>query len=180
MCSSALSRAGTRLVKAFLCVLIGILIAGQAAAHGGGTLQLRGVAAGPYSLTIWTSPEPVRTGEIHVTVGVGGVEGTPILDADVEVEITALRDLGTSLSGAATREQSPNKFLYEADFELTETGLYLVIVTVNGVQGHGSAGFELKVQPIEAFDRLGLGLVAGCVAVLVAWVVFRRRANVSV
>ena len=181
MHSSALSRVGSRLAAGFFFAIIGLLIVGLAAAHGGGTPQLIGVAAGPFWLTVWTRPEPVRAGHLHVTVGVGGGGGSPdglVLDAVVEVMIAAQRDGGVMLSGVATTDQSSNKFLYEVDFELPESGSYLVVIKVSGAEGHGSTAFDLEVLPVEPSDSLGVVLVGGCVAMVAAWLVLRRRANV--
>jgi|TARA_B100001971_G_scaffold62948_1_gene57983 hypothetical protein len=175
--SSLLPGAGSRPAAAFFCALSALLIAGVAAAHGGGTPQLSGVTAGPYWLTVWTNPEPVRAGELHVTVGVGGADGAPVLDAEVQVEISALPNGGVSLSGAATSAQSTNKFLYEVDFELPESGLYLVSVKVSGAEGHGAASFELQALPAEASNWLVLVSVG--VAVLAVLLRLRSRANVS-
>ncbi len=177
------ARAVARLSAALISVLGGMLIVGLASAHGGGTTQLSGVAAGPFWLTVWTSPDTVRVGELHVTVGIGGVDGAPnvpVLDAVVEVEIAAQSEEGVSLSSVATTEQSSNKFLYEVDFVLPESGLYLVTVKVSGADGQGSGSFDLEVLPAETSDWLGLMVVGGSLAALAAWMVLRKRANVLV
>ena len=179
MLSSLLPGAGSRPAAAFFCALSALLIAGVAAAHGGGTPQLSGVTAGPYWLTVWTSPEPVRAGELHVTLGVGGADGAPVLDAEVQVEISPLPNGGVSLTGAATSAQSSNKFLYEVDFELPESGLYLVTVKVSGPEGRGAASFELQALPAEASNWLGILLVGVGVAALAVWLRLRSHANVS-
>jgi hypothetical protein len=177
--SSLLFRAGARPATAFVGALSGLLIAGVAAAHGGGTPQLSGVTAGPYWLTVWTSPEPVRAGELHVTLGVGGADGAPVLDAEVQVEISPLPNGGVSLTGAATSAQSSNKFLYEVDFSLPESGRYLVTVKVSGPEGSGAASFELQALPAEASNWLGILLVGVGVAALAVWLRLRSHANVS-
>ena len=165
----------TRLAAAFTIVLSGMVIAGMASAHGGGTLQLSSVPSGPYWFTVWTSPETIRVDELHVTIGVGSADGTPVLDAYVEVEITGLGSNGTVLAGVATTERSANKFLYEIDFQLPEPGLYIVTLNVSGAEGHGSVDFELEVLSGESYDWVRVMLVSGSVAVLAAWLVLRRR-----
>ncbi len=170
----------TRLAAAFTIVLSGMVIAGMTSAHGGGTLQLSSAPSGPYWFTVWTSPEPVRVDELHVTIGVGSADGAPVLDAYVEVEITGLSSDGMVLGGVATTEQSANKFLYEVDFQLPEPGLYMVTVNVSGADGYGSVHFELKVLSGESYDWVGVMLVSGSVAVLVAWLVLRRRVDIEV
>ena len=172
-----LSRAVSRLVVGVFFAIIGLLIVHVAAAHGGGTLQLSSVPAGPFWLTVWTSPEPVRTGQLHVTVGVESGDGAPegiVLDAVVEVLLTVRSDGGARLSGFATTAQSSNKFMYEVDFELPESGNYLVVINVSGAEGQGSSTFDLEVLPVEPSDWLGAVLVLGCVAMLGAWLVVRR------
>ena len=39
-------------------------------AHGGGTPRLTAEPVGPYSLFAWTEPEPMRAGDVHVTLAV--------------------------------------------------------------------------------------------------------------
>ena len=160
-----------------------LMIVAPIDAHGGGTLQLSDALAGPYRLAVWTSPEPVRAGELHVTVGVESGDGVPdgiVLDAVVEVLIAERSDGGERLSGFATTAQSSNKFMYEVDFELPESGSYLVVINVSGAEGQGSTTFDLDVLPVEPSDRLGVVLVVGCAAMLCAWLFLRRRANVLV
>ena len=183
MNSLALSRVVSRLAAVFFFAIIGSLIVRLAAAHGGGTSQLNGVTAGPFWLTVWTSPEPVRAGQLHVTVGVESGGGAPdgiVLDAVVEVLIAGRSEGGARLSGFATTEQSSNKFLYEVDFELPESGSYLVVINVSGAEGRGSTAFDLEVLPVEPSHSLGVVLVGGCVAMLGVWLVLWRRANVLV
>lgn len=173
MRSMASSQAVNRIGMVLTIALSMMVIVGAAAAHGGGTMQLSSEAAGPYLLTVWTSPEPAREGELHLTIGVGTAYSATVLDAHVEVEI-ANQALGRFLSGVATSEQSANKFLYEVDMELPDLGLYMVTVMVTADAGYGSASFELEVLPANSYEWVVVMLVSACAAVSAAWLVFRR------
>lgn len=128
-------------------LLLTVLATGSAAAHTEGKMRLASEAAGPYKLTVWTSPEPASVGELHVAVAVVLAEdASPVLDAGVLVELAALGDSGQVISAQATAEDAANKFLREAILELTAAGPYMATVTVNGVDGAtGSASFEFEV-----------------------------------
>ena len=163
------------LAVAITLAFSGALLAEGADAHGSGTLQLRSEPSGPYWVTVWTSPEPVRVGEMHVTIGVGDVDGAPILDAYVEVEIANLRDDGLLLSGLARTENSANKLLYEVDFELAVPGIYIVTVMVSGDEGYGSSSFDLEVLVGNSYDWVVVVCLVGCVVVFLSWWFFKRR-----
>jgi hypothetical protein len=126
-----------------------------AQAHGGGTLQLANAAAGPYRVSAWTQPEPPRAGTLHLSVAVsaprpGAAEaeaGDVVLDAAVRIQLQRLDGAGETRTTQASRQDSANKFLYEADMELPAAGQWRVEVQVEGPAGAGGAGFDLQVLP---------------------------------
>jgi hypothetical protein len=152
-------------------------------AHGGGTPRLTNVDAGPYWVSVWTQPDPLRVGQAHITVAVseptdtGSARreaGLPVLDANVEVQVKPLDHAGETLAVQATHEGASNKLFFEADVDLPEKGRWQVIVAVNGPEGAGSASFEAQVSSPSAFNwnwigGLGLGALAG------VWVVNKFR-----
>lgn len=145
--------------------------AGAAAAHTEGKMQLASAPAGPFKLTVWTSPDPARVGKLHVAAAVVLAEdASPILDAGVRVTLEPLGG-GSVLTAPATAEDAANKFLYEAIFNVTEAGPYQVTVSVADAKGlTGQADFELAVQPAGGFGWLLLLPVGlGGVAVLLLW-----------
>jgi hypothetical protein len=168
---------------AWTCLIVVLLLSGmptigQASAHGDGTLQLSGEAAGPYLLTVWTSPDPARVGEVHVTVGVSDpVDGAPILDATLLVEVSPLNTSGKLLVSHPTRRDSANKYLYEAHFSLPESGRHLVTVTSSGAQGSGTAQFELDVLPSPVTNWVTIWLAS--LAMIVAWLLASRMRRQS-
>jgi hypothetical protein len=163
---------GPRRAVTYVLVIAGVLLLAiathTASAHTEGKMQLASEAAGPYKLTVWTSPDPAEVGPVHVASAVVMAEdASPVLDAQVFVEVTPKGAAESALRAQATSEDSTNKFLYEAVLELTEPGPYQVTVSVEGSDGStGSASFELEVMGGGGFNwwlllPLGLVVVAG-------------------
>jgi hypothetical protein len=161
-------------------------------AHGGGTPQLNNAEAGPYLVSVWTEPDPIRVGEFHVTVAVleppepspsGREDGNLVLDATVQVDVKPINQAGQTLVAYATRENAVNKLLYEADLELPSEGQWRVDIQVEGPAGIGNAGFDIEAAAprsvINASGWLpgpvwaGLGLVL----LAVGWSVYTFRSR---
>jgi hypothetical protein len=140
------------------------LVARPAQAHGGGTPQLAIVEAGPYRVSAWTQPNPIRVGVLHVTVAVfeapapgarEGETGPLVLDAQVHVRLEPQGHAADTLTAQATRKNALNKFFYETDLELPSQGQWHAIVAVQGPAGGGSADFEIQALPPSRFSSLG-------------------------
>lgn len=142
-----------------LLFVSGFIFAGLVEAHAGGVMQVASADAGPFKLTVWTSPDPAVVGEVHVAAAVASAEDAlPILDAEVFIELTPQSGQGEQLSGQATTEESTNQFLYETIFDVPAEGLYQVTVTATGAdEAEGSVSFDLEV---ESAPPLLLGLAA--------------------
>lgn len=143
------------------------LLVGAARAHGGGTLQVSNEDIGPYWVSVWTSPDPVREGQMHITVSVaepGAVEGeqagAPILGAKVDISLTPRAGGFADIHARATNEQSANKLFYEADLAVPASGDWQVQVDVQGPAGEGQVGFNIAVLPAQSTDWLLVGGVA--------------------
>lgn len=144
-------------------------------AHGGGTPQLQNAPAGPYLVSVWTSPDPPRVGAYHLTVSVAqpdetGNVGEPVLGADVAVRLTPQSAAAQPLTTHASNQAADNKLFYEADVELPAPGVWDVQVTVAGPDGRGEAGFQVEAQ---AGGGVNWGLIgtAGVGVVLVLFLV---------
>jgi hypothetical protein len=121
---------------------------GRAAAHGGGTPRLVNVPAGPYQLSAWTQPDPIRTGDLHVTVAVTAPEsGAPVLAARVEVAVIHPGASDDPSFVEAIRGITPNKLLHDVDLEIPAAGDYGIALRVTGPAGTGRAGFNLSILP---------------------------------
>jgi hypothetical protein len=146
-----------------------LLITGLVEAHAGGKMQVASKDAGPFKLTVWTSPDPARTGQVHVATAVASAEDAlPVLDAEVYVELADQNGQGETLDGQATTDNSTNQFLYEHIFDVPNEGLYEVTVTAIGSNlEFGAVSFDLQV---EAPPSLALGIVALVIVAIVTGV----------
>jgi hypothetical protein len=156
-----------------------------AQAHGGGEPQVVNAQVGPYRVSAWTQPEPIRVGTMHLSVGVsespgpgssGEETGDLVLDAAVRVQMNPMSRSGPGLVTSATREDAMNKLLYEADMELPAEGQWQVVISVEGAAGTGSTSFNIEVLPasdsntltaLGTFRALGWPVWAGLALVLV-------------
>ena len=170
-------------------LLLLLLLAWPAAglAHGGGTPQLVNEPAGPYCISVWTTPEPARVGEFHLTLalsepGEGREAGAPVLGADVRVRLEPVGAADPSpLTTVATNENSTNRLFYEADVIISDSGAWLVQIEVDGPAGEGNASFPLRVEPAQSTNWLLLG--GGGVLLVTALFAFlsrRRKRSASV
>ncbi len=133
-------------------------------AHNGGTAQLTSVLSGPFRLYAWTQPDPMRAGEIHISVGVtdailpaaSGLE-QPVADAVVAVTLLPIDPPGEPIT-VATEPWTLSAVYFEADATLPTAGLWRFMINVTSPAGQGQAAFELTVLPARAINGL---LVAG-------------------
>lgn len=170
-----------RLVIYLGLALISGYFVNTAWAHGGGVQQLTNAEAGPYRVSVWTQPDPLRVGEAHFTVAVleapaPGVSqnlgGPPVLGAIVELRFEPENSVDSPLVVLATHEAAVNKLFYEADLELPAEGRWPVTVVVEGPAGSGSANFDIEVVSVDSNRPWLLGGF-GVILLLVGWIVQR-------
>jgi len=146
-----------------LAALLLLFVARPAQAHGGGMPQLTNAEAGPYWVSVWTEPDPIRVGDFHVTVAIlqapepgasAREAGELVLDATVLVQAQPVSQVGEILIAPATRDNAVNKLFYEADLTLPAEGQWRVDIQVNGAAGAGSAAFEIEALPPSPFNSL--------------------------
>ncbi|MEZ4656470.1 MAG: hypothetical protein R2911_02755 [Caldilineaceae bacterium] len=143
-----------------------------ALAHGGGTPQVVNAEAGPYRIFVWTQPEPLHAGEIHVTIAVilpdANSEGQDasaalnqvdraVTNASVQVNF-ALPQGAQNVAAQASLIERTGMPYYEADITLPTAGDWQTTIAVNGAQGRGDAAFDLPVLPPR---EINWPLVAG-------------------
>jgi hypothetical protein len=159
-------------------MLLFLLIASRPVqAHTEGKMQLSAEPAGPFKMTVFTSPDPAEVGEIHIAALIFSADdASPVLDAKVTVELAPLDGNGSTHSVQASLGDAENKLLFEAVSDVSKPGTYLVTVTIDDPTGqHGAASFDLEVTSSGGFNWLYLIPVIGLGLVVLLWLFFRGR-----
>jgi hypothetical protein len=108
----------------------------------GGVVRLH-ERTGAYQVTVFTSPTPLRAGQVDVSVLVQDAAGEFVPEAQVTVRLTSPGS-GAVLQFLATSEAATNKLFRAAVFDLPAPGRWDVEIEVEGPQG--SARLRLGVE----------------------------------
>lgn len=166
--------------RILLLLLLLLALPAAVLAHGGGTPQLVNEPAGSYWISAWSTPDPARVGQLHLTLaisepGEGREAGLPVLGADVGIRLEPGADVeATTVTASATNANSTNKLFYEADLELPAEGAWQVQILVEGPDGPASASFPLEVVAPESTNWALLG-GGGVALVIVLFALFSWR-----
>jgi hypothetical protein len=133
------------------CLLLGLIIAPPLMANGG-TVRVSRAAVGPYLVSVFTSPTPLRTGAVDVSVLVQDAAAESVLDVPVVVEAIAVDAVGEPISVEATRQQATNKLFKAAKFDIPAEGLWELRVRVGGSEG-GAVSFQATLTDPTLLDR---------------------------
>ena len=129
-----------------LAVALVCAFAAGAARADGGAIRVQEVA-GPYRITVWSAPEPLRAGPADLSVLVQRADdGSPALDAEVELRLEGPAP-GPPVVARATREQSTNGLLYAAAVTLPAAGTWRLLAAVRRGSDAVEVGGELPVAP---------------------------------
>jgi hypothetical protein len=121
-----------------------VLLAAIAARGDGGLLRLK-QAAGPFDISVFTAPTPLRVGQVDVSVMVlRRTDHAPVLDADVELR---LRGASGELRATATVAAASNKLLYAALIEVPAPGRWTLSARVDSGESDVTVAVELDVAP---------------------------------
>lgn len=110
-------------------LLVAALLAFSSLAQGdGGFVELH-QEVGPFVVTVFTAPGPLRAGPVDISVLVQDrASGQPVLDGEVFVRLEGPGAI--TLVERATREGAQNKLLYSALINLPEAGRWELNVTI--------------------------------------------------
>jgi hypothetical protein len=159
---------------------VAIILAQVSAFADGGTVQLR-KEAGPFVITVFTSPAPLSAGPVDVSLLLQNRNGLePVLDASISL---ILRDRsGAEIRAQPTREQAQNKLLYAAPVTFAESGKWQLDITIlrNGERTGATGSIDVAPAPERAASYWSY--IAFPPLMIVAFVVrerlIRRKAKV--
>lgn len=139
----------------FGALVCGILLTAPVARGDGGTVRAS-ERCGPYRVTVFTSPTPLRAGSADVSVLVQDDDSREVIaDAAVTVRAVPQGRPRDQVSAAATPEAATNKLLRAAVFDLPAAGTWDVAVAVGGPRGDGVVRFAVEVdEPPPAWADL--------------------------
>ncbi len=120
-----------------------------AARGDGGTLRVC-ERAGPYQVTVFTAPTPLRAGPLDISVFVqDAATAEPLSTAQVMVRAIPRGHPEEVLAEPATGEAATNKLFRAAVFDLPHAGWWEVEVAIDGPRGKAQVHLAM-----EAADRL--------------------------
>lgn len=156
-------------------ILTALFLAAPVSANGG-TIRVGSQPAGPFEVTVFTSPTPLEVGKADVSVAVQRA-GTNdmVLNAQVSVVAEPMGQQGAGGTFVATHEQATNKLLYAANVRLPSAGLWRFTVDVRSDLGAGSVAFEAEASEPSLLSNPALLLLAVPPAALGLWWLSRTR-----
>ena len=146
----------------------------------GGTVQIANQRAGPYSVTVFTSPNPTPVGIVDISVLLQRAGSQQLVeDAHVTVSADPIGNAGHADTFLATHADATNKLYYAANVNLTAEGQWRLTVHIDGPPGQADTVFTLQASqsnvPLQ-LEAWGLGIIPlALLAYLVVARVSRRR-----
>ena len=156
-------------MHALRCLCALAVLATPLLADGGAVLARQ--ESGPFVITVFAAPVPLRAGPIDLTVLVQTHDTLePVLDAEVSIRL----DGDSQIVAAATRSQAQNKLLYAAALEVPQPGEWKYTVSVRSALGQAaiSGGFQAgpPAPPLASYwFYVGIPLVLIAIFVLHQW-----------
>ncbi|MBV8865032.1 MAG: FixH family protein [Acidobacteriaceae bacterium] len=129
-------------------ILLVFLIAAEIIFADGGTLVLR-KQAGPLTISIFSSPEPLRVGPADLSVMVQKRnDKSEVLDAKVSLHLTHSNPDGIAeVFARATHANATNKLLYASRVNLASAGVWRLAAMVDSKNGSAEVAGEVTVRP---------------------------------
>jgi hypothetical protein len=126
-------------MHALRCLCALVLLATPLFADGGVVLSRQ--ESGPFVITVFAAPVPLRAGPIDLTVLVQTRNALePVLDAEVSIRL----DGASEMRAEASRSRAQNKLLYAAALQVPQPGEWKYTVSVRSALGRAaiSGGFQ--------------------------------------
>ena len=130
-------------------LLVPALLAFSSRAQADGGLVALHKEVGPFVVTVFSAPGPLRAGPVDMSVLVQDRSNRPVLDGEIFVRLS--RESGITLVERATREVAQNKLLYSALINLPEAGQWELEVTIEQGKETASVLGQVSAAPPTPF-----------------------------
>lgn len=128
-----------------VCTVAMLAVLVQTAGGDGGQVRFSR-RSGPYVITVFTTPTPLRVGRADVSVMVQDPETEQIAgNVEVSVHLTSRQGRVSTRAYPATRKQATNKLLEAATVDFPSPGWWTIAVKVKGTQGPSQVQFTTEV-----------------------------------
>lgn len=163
-----------------LLIALVMSCAAVAAYADGGRLQMR-QAAGPFVVSLFSSPEALGVGQADLSVMVEE-QGSVLLNPEVTVTLTPENGNGAPVVAHLSHAHATNRLLQDAVVDLPHAGRWRAVVRVRDAGREASAATELTVASYSA--RRGtiwtFLLLPVCAVALFVWVQRLKHRKLSV
>lgn len=140
----------------------------------GGTVRISREPVGPYLVSVLSSPTPLRTGTVDISVLVQDTAQEVVPGVPVLVEAHPIGIDADPIRHGATRQQATNKFFLAAKFDVATPGLWEFRVHVGEGEG-GTVRFQATLTEPGILDRpYLLALLILLPLILGGWLLGRR------
>lgn len=140
----------------------------------GGTVRISRAPVGPYLVSVLSSPTPLRTGEVDISVMVQDSAEQVLSDVSVTVEAHPAGFVADPIRQPATREQATNRLFRAAKFDVSTPGEWEFRVHVGGAADE-TVSFRAEVARSTILDRpFLLALLILLPLGVVGWLLTRR------
>jgi len=163
--------------RAFVTILAIVLLAVPMPAQAnGGQVRIANQPIGPYEVTVFTSPVPLRTGTVDVSVLLQHADTKQIVDG-AEIVLWVEPATGDEPQQyPVTRDQATNKLYYAAEFSLDRPGEYLFRLEIRAPQAAGTVSFTATVEEARTgfWQSWWFWALVGVASVILLWWLFGR------
>lgn len=149
---------GAVVLLAGLMLLAAMATLTAPALANGGIVRISRAPVGPWLVTVYSSPTPLRTGEVDISTLVQD-SADEIVDVPITVDATPVGVVAEPVRRAATRRQATNKLFKAAKFDIDVPGRWQFRMRVGSAADGGESGpggavsFEAVVAKSTILDR---------------------------
>lgn len=133
-------------VALLLVTLLLVTAVRRPVSANGGQVRVADYPVGPYVVTVFTSPVPLQTGVVDVSVLVQRRDDKRVVE-DAEIVLTVEpAGGGTARQYPVTRDQATSDLYYAAEFPIDQPGDYRMRIDVRAPEGAGVVTFDVTVE----------------------------------